>query len=277
MLGNGYECFEGADAVILHVLAEKIRSQREKRKLKQQDIAHALNVSPQAVSKWERAENAPDIAVLAGLAKVLGVTIDWLLEMPGQRDDVFEATVLVSSVAGAYEMSLGMEARDFATWANGMFYVLTEATLRHGGVPIKYMGDQYLCFFTGAAHAQRAHDMALNARRMVREDLQIGLSTGEIYLGAMGHPDYARPDIMGEVVNMAFLTLQWAEAHADSGIAATQSVVDGLDTPAKTGQSEEVEFRDIAHTVRVYEIFDTTSTPSNTGTGTVRRPPLARG
>ena len=40
--------------MLLSELGNRIRSQRERLGLKQQDIANALQISPQAVSKWER-------------------------------------------------------------------------------------------------------------------------------------------------------------------------------------------------------------------------------
>jgi class 3 adenylate cyclase len=240
--------------MLLKELGARIRAQREKRRLKQQDVANALNISPQAVSKWERGENAPDIMVLEPLARLLGVTTDWLLAEHEPRD-VFEATVLVSSVSGAYRKSLAMGAREFATWANGLFYSLTEITLHHGGVPIKYMGDQYLCFFSGADHRSRALDTALEARAALGDNLKIGLSTGDIYLGAIGHPDYARPDIMGDVVNIAFLTLQWAEANATRGIAASAATTDGQAGKLKLGRGEEVKFRDTEYQVTLIEVL----------------------
>ncbi|MDZ4857669.1 MAG: helix-turn-helix domain-containing protein [Candidatus Hydrogenedentes bacterium] len=235
-------------------LAKRIRGQREKRGLKQQDVANALNISPQAVSKWERGENAPDIAVLGGLVKLLGVSVDWLLGVGESGRDVFEATVLVSSVAGAYERSLNMRARDFAIWANGMFYQMTELTLRHDGVPVKYMGDRYLAFFSGAAHRDRALRAAIEGKAMVGEDLRVGLSSGEIYLGSVGHPEYARPDIMGETVNIAFLTMEWAESKTASGIAAPASVVRGIESPVPAGKFVKVNFMGIERPVEVCEI-----------------------
>jgi len=240
--------------MLLQVLAHKIRSQREKRGLKQQDIANALNISPQAVSKWERGENAPDIAVLKPLARLLGVSTDWLLSVHEEDVDTFEATVFASSVRGAYEKSLGMAPRDFATWANGLFFKLTETTLQHDGVPIKYMGDQYLCFFAGVEHRRRAVETALRARAMASEDLKIGLSSGPVFLGSVGHPDYTRPDIMGEVVNLAFLTMQWAETNAGSGIAATGPVVEDLEAPIQRGKAKTVNFKGIRNPVCVLEI-----------------------
>ena len=45
----------------------------------QERLAKELNVSPQAVSKWENDINYPDISLLPDLARFLGVSIDELL------------------------------------------------------------------------------------------------------------------------------------------------------------------------------------------------------
>ncbi|HOZ45568.1 MAG TPA: helix-turn-helix domain-containing protein, partial [Candidatus Hydrogenedentes bacterium] len=232
----------------------RIRARREKLGLKQQDIASALHISPQAVSKWERGENAPDVALFRPLARLLGVSTDWLLSVNEERADEFEATVFASSIHGAYEKSLYMTPRDFATWANGLFYQLTELTKRQDGVPVKYLGDQYLCFFSGVGHRARALETAVAARDVVGDKLRVGLATGRIYLGSVGHPDYARPDIMGEVVNIAFLTLGWAEANAKSGIAATEPVLEGASMDAVKGADEKAVFRGIDRPVHVFEV-----------------------
>ena len=73
-------------------LGQRIRDRREKCRLRQTDVAAALQVSPPAVSKWERGENAPDISLLPGLGKLLGVSVDWLLGSYTEDRDVFEAT-----------------------------------------------------------------------------------------------------------------------------------------------------------------------------------------
>ena len=241
--------------MLLAELGQRIRSQRERLGLKQIDIAHALQVSPQAVSKWERGENGPDLTILGTLAQLLGVSTDWLLGAYHEDLEVFTATVLTSTVVGAYDTSRQMTARDFATWANGQFLQLTELTLRHDGVPISYMGEAFLCFFSGVGHQQRAIRTAWLAQSTMSERLSIGLSAGEIYLGAMGHPDYARPDIVGEVVNVAFLARDWAETHTRSGIAATVSVMDRLDDRgAYQWRTSEVAFKGMTETICLCEL-----------------------
>ena len=60
-------------------LGQRIKNQREKRGLRQLDIADALQISAQAVSKWERGESAPDISVLVRLSRLLGASVECLL------------------------------------------------------------------------------------------------------------------------------------------------------------------------------------------------------
>lgn len=60
-------------------LGEKILSARKKSGLSQVDLADALGVSRQSVSKWETGEANPEIGKLPELARLLGVSTDWLL------------------------------------------------------------------------------------------------------------------------------------------------------------------------------------------------------
>ena len=147
----------------LKILGERIRTRREKSALKQADIAHALQISAQAVSKWERGENAPDLAVLLDLCKLLGVTSDWLLGRFETDRDTFPATVFCSDVTGFARRAARMPPRELAAWANGIFHLVTEAVLRCEGVPVKYVGDGFLGFFSGPGHADRALGAARQA------------------------------------------------------------------------------------------------------------------
>ncbi len=45
----------------------------------QAQLAETLNYSDKSVSKWERAEGMPDLAVAKAIADHFGVTVDWLL------------------------------------------------------------------------------------------------------------------------------------------------------------------------------------------------------
>lgn len=60
-------------------LGKRIAALRKEKELKQDDLAGMLDVSPQAVSKWENDQTCPDISLLPKLARILGVTVDELL------------------------------------------------------------------------------------------------------------------------------------------------------------------------------------------------------
>jgi transcriptional regulator with XRE-family HTH domain len=204
---------------------ERVRILREKRKLKQLDLANAMQVSPQAVSKWERNENYPDIVTLLKLASILNVTTDYLLGATETRPGVFEATVFCTGVKRFAQRSTAMNSRDVADWMNVVFHHLTEGCLKFDGVPVKYVGDGFLCFFSGARHADRALKAAVHAKTVIRDDdLVVSLHAGDIYLGAIGHPDYAQTDIIGETVNLAFLLLDVIGQHCSDGIGVTDAV-----------------------------------------------------
>ncbi|MBR3840090.1 MAG: helix-turn-helix transcriptional regulator [Erysipelotrichales bacterium] len=60
-------------------VAEQISYYRKKKHLTQVQLAERLNITAQAVSKWERGECLPDTAILLDLANVLETTVDNLL------------------------------------------------------------------------------------------------------------------------------------------------------------------------------------------------------
>lgn len=237
-------------------LGGRIRDRREARGLKQADIANALQISAQAVSKWERGENAPDIGLLPGLAGLLGVSVDWLLGSYGLDKDVFEATIFVSSVLGYARLAQTISLQELAAWSNAILFRLTETVLRHDGVPVKQLGDGLLCFYSGNRHRDRAVASARESVRLASEPLKIALATGPIYLGTLGHPDYAQLDILGEAVNTAFCTTSWLGANGKSGIVVSASVLEGLEEPVELEEIQGVKLYGIDEPVDLYEIVE---------------------
>ena len=95
-------------------LGKRIAMLRRQKELRQEDLAQMLEVSPQAVSKWENDQTCPDISLLPRLAEILGVTVDELLsgktevqptvklEPVQQRKDIKDMIlrIVVDSAAG---------------------------------------------------------------------------------------------------------------------------------------------------------------------------------
>jgi len=96
-----------------NTLGKRIAEQRKIKGMKQEELAEKLNVSAQAVSKWENDQSCPDISILPELSKILGISIDELLTgekeaqkvcvLPeSERKDISEMTlrVLIESKKG---------------------------------------------------------------------------------------------------------------------------------------------------------------------------------
>ena len=61
-------------------LGEKIRDYRKKAGLSQEQLAEELNVSRQAITKWETNKGVPDISNLIAISDEFGVTLDELIK-----------------------------------------------------------------------------------------------------------------------------------------------------------------------------------------------------
>ena len=73
-------------------LSDKILSLRKQRGLSQEELAEKLNVSRQAVSRWEIGSTLPDASNVLQLSKLFGVSADYLL------NDEYEAAYASSAV-----------------------------------------------------------------------------------------------------------------------------------------------------------------------------------
>ena len=78
-------------------LGRRIARLRLTKTATQERLAKELNVSPQAVSKWENDINYPDISLLPDLARFLGVSVDELLS--GASASTQETAVAQESAA----------------------------------------------------------------------------------------------------------------------------------------------------------------------------------
>ena len=61
-------------------IGKRIALLRKEKGLTQEELASHMGVSPQAVSKWENDQTCPDISALPKLSRLLGVSVDELLE-----------------------------------------------------------------------------------------------------------------------------------------------------------------------------------------------------
>lgn len=67
-------------------LREKLIVSRNKAGLSQMELAERLGVSRQAVSRWESGDTTPSVDKLKTLARIYGVSLDWLCSDAADRE-----------------------------------------------------------------------------------------------------------------------------------------------------------------------------------------------
>lgn len=82
--------------------AKNLKQGRNEKGLTQGGLAELLDVSRQAVSKWEQGEGYPEIEKLILLAKVLNISLDWLFaeELAKEGTAETQGKILPGIVAG---------------------------------------------------------------------------------------------------------------------------------------------------------------------------------
>ena len=74
------------------ILADKIIRLRKKNGWSQEDLADKMNVSRQAVSKWEGAQTIPDLEKILQLSILFGVSTDYLLKDEIEDEELTDDT-----------------------------------------------------------------------------------------------------------------------------------------------------------------------------------------
>ena len=74
------------------IVSKNLRARRRELKMTQRELAERLGVSRQAVSKWEGAQSTPDLERILQLARLFGVTTDYLLKDEIEDEEFADAS-----------------------------------------------------------------------------------------------------------------------------------------------------------------------------------------
>ncbi len=98
-------------------IADKLVKLRKEFNLSQEDLAKELNLSRQAISKWERGESSPDIDNIIKLAKFYSVSFNYLFgEDNKQPSKIIEKEIIVKEIE---------VEEDYANWCALISFVLS--------------------------------------------------------------------------------------------------------------------------------------------------------
>ncbi len=106
------------------ILADKIISLRKKNGWSQEELAVKMDVSRQAVSKWESAQSTPDLEKVLSLSRLFGVTTDYLLKDEIEDE---EFTDECGSASDVRRITLE-QANEFLNWRKSASVKIAVAT-----------------------------------------------------------------------------------------------------------------------------------------------------
>ena len=102
--------------------SEKLKQVRIKHEYSQEQLAELLNVSRQAITKWETGRGMPDIGNLKAIANLFDVTLDSLLDDVAEIETTDESFCWKISLAGGIIGSvIGWLCRDIVGVSWGAF------------------------------------------------------------------------------------------------------------------------------------------------------------
>jgi len=105
------------------ILADKIIQLRKKNGWSQEELADQMQVSRQAVSKWEGAQTVPDLEKILRLGQLFGVTTDYLL-----KDELEQEVFTDGDTASVRRVTLS-QANEYLNLREGASVRIAAATL----------------------------------------------------------------------------------------------------------------------------------------------------
>lgn len=82
---------------------DRLHHLRRERGMSQEDLAEVVDVTRQAVQKWESGASKPDMGNLIALSRYFGVTLDWLITGEEPEADTGGQTIINNYYTGRWE------------------------------------------------------------------------------------------------------------------------------------------------------------------------------
>lgn len=105
------------------ILADKIIKLRKRNGWSQEELAEKMNVSRQAVAKWEGAQTIPNLEKILQMGDLFGVTTDYLL-----KDEIEDEEFIENNAASGVKHVTLTEANEFLEWRKSASVRIAAAT-----------------------------------------------------------------------------------------------------------------------------------------------------
>ncbi len=132
-------------------LSEKLLTLRKQRGMSQEELAEKLDVSRQAVSRWEVGSAQPDASNLLQLSKLYGVTADYLLhdeyegdqDIPAVRQTEAHAKCRIRQIIALCAVCVGALGNLVVYILSRCIEVMVPRTIYHDGKQLQEFASNY--------------------------------------------------------------------------------------------------------------------------------------
>lgn len=139
-------------------LSEKILKLRKQNGLSQEELAEKLNVSRQAISRWELGSALPDASNILQLSKLFSVTADYLLNDDYDSDhDVPAVKQTERSAKSAVKKIASICAVAFGLLGNFILYIISRFIEVRAFFPISYQDEYGQTWYSEESHMVRSY------------------------------------------------------------------------------------------------------------------------
>jgi adenylate cyclase len=156
----------------------------------------------------------------------------------GERRPV---TVLFSDIRGFTAYSENVDPEEVVAMLNRLLQAQAEVVTKHGGDIDKFVGDELMAVFQGEDACERAVLCAAEMIQAVHDvrktelSVGVGISTGDVVYGAIGHEKRMDFTVIGDVVNTG---ARLCSAASGDEVVVTEAVRD------QCGDLDDLEFRE---------------------------------
>jgi adenylate cyclase len=180
--------------------------------------------------------------------------------MMGNQDVTIASHVILFMDVHNYSLAGHTSAADSLAFLQEMYESLGDVVVAHGGEIVKYLGDGMLCLFPTDAENE-AVECAAGLRRAFSElvsrrglppdvELEVGIASGEVAVGVLGHPSLRHKDVVGEVVDQA------AKIGHHRGIAVTEPVYSRIKATHETRRLPDMSVKWQGEPLKVWEVVE---------------------
>jgi adenylate cyclase len=171
-----------------------------------------------------------------------------------------EDRVILFTDVHLYSIACGVLGEGLFDFMQEMYEGLGDIVVAHGGEILRYIGDAILCVFPGGSEKEvvecsrrlRKAFAVLAERRGLPSDveLEVGIGSGEVAMGVLGHTSLQQKDVFGEEVNRT------AMIGHHRGIAITERVYDQVKAMYETCRLPDFEVKWQDEPLKVWEIAE---------------------